>query len=45
VYVRLAGREDLIRMKRAAGRDRDLEDLAVLTRREVVDEDDPDAGE
>ncbi len=31
VPVRLAGREDLIRMKRAAGRDQDLEDLAVLT--------------
>lgn len=32
--VRLAGREDLIRMKRAAGRDQDLEDLAVLTQLE-----------
>ncbi len=31
VSVWLAGREDLIRMKRAAGRDQDLEDLAVLT--------------
>ncbi len=30
VPVRLAGREDLVRMKRAAGRDQDLEDLAVL---------------
>ncbi len=29
--VKLAGREDLIRMKRAAGREQDLEDLAVLT--------------
>lgn len=45
VSVPLAGREDLIRMKRAAGRDRDLEDLAVLTRSEVLDEDEPDAGE
>ncbi len=31
VPVLFAGREDLIRMKRAAGRDQDLEDLAVLT--------------
>jgi len=31
VPVRVAGREDMIRMKRAAGREIDLEDLAVLT--------------
>jgi len=32
--VSVAGREDLIRMKRAAGREIDLEDLAVLTEEE-----------
>jgi hypothetical protein len=31
---RVAGLDDLIRMKRAAGRDKDLDDIAALTHRE-----------
>lgn len=38
IPVRVASREDLIRMKRAAGREIDLEDLAVLTEGERATE-------
>jgi predicted nucleotidyltransferase len=33
--IRVAGRDDLIRMKQAAGRPQDLDDIAALTRPQV----------
>jgi hypothetical protein len=40
--IAIVGRDDLIAMKRAAARERDLDDIAALTRAEVSDVGDPD---